>query len=758
MRSRNPFITALYGMTLSVLGAGALAHAEGALPTAGLDEVVVTATKREEKLHDVAMGITALNGEDLSRRQETGFVDFAAQVPGLSIESLDPGRNRVVLRGENVGGIGSTIATTVDDIPFFMSGAQSNGAFFSANVDTFDLQRVEVLRGPQGTLYGASAEGGLIKYVTNAPNTQAFEGAALLGGESVDGGQVVGFAKGMVNIPLWDHKAALRVSAVEEGVPGWIDNPQVDQKDVNHGNQYSVRASLLVRPVEDLTIRVTAFNQALRVRGDNSVQVVGAALTPAAPPADQFEPVNGLRNPAFGPHVIQDNLEYYALNLNYDLKFATLMSATSFGSIRKRYTSDATNLGAAPGVTLADVLGGVYGEPVAVFGNQLETLHKFNEELRLSSNPGNSLFGHGLDWLVGAFFTHETTGFNQLYDARALADLPTVLEPALGGDLLPAGYREVAGFADVTYHFNKAFDLEAGGRFTATRQHSQSSLLCCVLLGDATTYPTVSTSENAGTWSVAPRWHITDDVLMYVRVATGFSPGGPNQPSSVLPNPPPYRSDSTRNYEVGVRADLFDKRFTADVAVFDIRWKDVQILDIIETANGPVGLNGNSGAADSRGVEWNFSWRPLEGLSVGLLGAYTNAKLTTDALALGGANGDKLPYVPEVSNTLNLDYSWHAFGEFAGFLGGSWNYTGTRFTAFSSSLDLVESHAKLPVYHTVKAQAGIDNGHYSVELFGSNLSNARGITEYGNSGGQNQTGLAAFIQPRTIGVQLGAKF
>jgi iron complex outermembrane recepter protein len=741
-----------------LLLAGGSAYADTAAPTPGLEEIVVTATKREEKLHDVAMGITALSGDDLARRQELGYTDFAAQVPGLSIESVDPGRNRVILRGENVGSAGATIATTVDDIPFFMSGSQANGAFFSANVDTYDLQRVEVLRGPQGTLYGASAEGGLIKYVTNPPNLDKYEGAVSVGGESVDGGQAAAFYKGLVNVPFWDNKAALRVSAVEEGIPGWISNPEAGENNVNHGDKYSLRGSLLVKPTSDLTIRVTAFNQSLNIRGDDNVQVVGAALTPGTPPANQFDPVDGLRNSTAGPHVIDDNLSYYALNVQYDFKVATLMSATSLGEIRKKFSSDLTDENLAAGVSIADALAGAYGEPIVAFGNQLETLHKFNQELRLTSDPGSTLFGHGFDWLGGGFFTHESTGFTQIYDARSAADPATILEPALGGDALPADYQEAAVFADFTYHFSKAFDLELGGRDTNTRQHSQSSQVCCVLVGPSTTFPTIYTSETDPTWSVAPRWHITDDLMAYVRVATGFSPGGPNEPSSLLPNPPPYRSDSTRNYEVGLRADLFEKRFTADVDVFDIRWKDVQTVDYVETSSGPVGLVDNSGAAESRGVEWNLLWRPLPGLSVGLLGAYTDAKLTSDALVLGGTNGEALPYVPGVTDTLNLDYTWHAFGSAVGFLGSSYTYTGTRYTDFSSSTTVIESHVKLPVYNTLKIEAGVDDGHYSVELFGSNLTNARGITEYANSGGANQTGLAAFIQPRTIGIELGAKF
>jgi outer membrane receptor protein involved in Fe transport len=125
---------------------------------------------------------------------------------------------------------------------------------------------------------------------------------------------------------------------------------------------------------------------------------------------------------------------------------------------------------------------------------------------------------------------------------------------------------------------------------------------------------------------------------------------------------------------------------------------------------------------------------------------------------LGGTNGAALPYVPGVTSTLNLDYTWQAFGDVAGFLGSSYSYTGTRYTDFSSSTTVIESHVKLPSYNTLKVEAGLDNGHYNVELFGSNLTNARGITEYSNSGGANQTGIAAIIQPRTIGIELGAKF
>jgi iron complex outermembrane recepter protein len=145
-------------------------------------------------------------------------------------------------------------------------------------------------------------------------------------------------------------------------------------------------------------------------------------------------------------------------------------------------------------------------------------------------------------------------------------------------------------------------------------------------------------------------------------------------------------------------------------------------------------------------------------LIFGFLGEYTDAKLTADAPGLGALSGDKLPYVPDVSATVNADYRWHAFGKLSGFAGASWHYNGNSYTSFSPSAGVVESHAKLPDYNTLKLNAGLDDGQYSAEIYATNVTNRRGISEYLNSGGVNQTGLANFIQPRTIGVQVGVKF
>ncbi|HEX3397815.1 MAG TPA: TonB-dependent receptor [Steroidobacteraceae bacterium] len=730
-----------------------------------LEEIIVTATKRDEKLHDVAMSITALGGDQLALRQLTGFQEWAAQVPGLSLQTSDPAFSRLILRGENVGSAGATIATTVDDIPFFMSGAQADGAFFSANVDTYDLQRIEVLRGPQGTLYGAAAEGGIVKYVTNPPNLNKFEGGVSLGGESVDGGSLGGNIKGFVNLPFWDNKAALRVSAVQERLPGWIDNPQIGDSDVNKGDSYSLRGSLLVQPTSDFSARLSLFEQHLKTHGNSAVEVVGAALHPQAAPANQFDRVDGFVNNNGVPLEEDNSLKYAALNMNYDFHWATLLSATSYGRFNIHFFNNLSNANLAPGFTYADFLsappraGGVYGQPVVFGTSQIEYVHKLNQELRLSSDPGNTLFGHGFDWQIGGFYTRELTTLTQPFEALSASDPSTVLAPPVGGAIVPGDYKETSYFADITYHFNTAFDLELGGRGTDVKQHSQVTTLCCVLYGPVTTtFPTQFSSQTNTTWSVAPRWHITQDTLAYVRVATGFRPGGPNLPVPALPNPPVFKSDSTKNYEIGLRTDLFDKTLSVDMAVFYIDWKDVQIVGIVNTPTGPVGIDGNSGSAKSKGVEWNFAWRPVSGLTLALLGSYTDAYLTSDALALGAHTGDKLPYVPNVSATLNADYRWPAFGSYSAYVGASESYTGTRYTAFSPSVTIINPHVKLPVYNTLQLRVGVDNDRYSAQLYGNNITNSRGIQDYSSEGGANETGTASFIQPRTIGIELGVKF
>jgi len=723
-----------------------------------VDEVVVTATKREELLKDVAMGITAVTAADLELRHDSGLLDLTEQVPGLSIQSIDPGKTRVVIRGQNVGSVGATVATTIDDIPFFMSSAQSNGAFFSANIDSFDLARIEVLRGPQGTLYGASAEGGLIKYVTNKPDPTKFAGAIRVGMLSVSGGDSKGFAKGMLNLPLWDGKAAFRVTAFSNETPGYVDNPLTGAKDINNVKVQGGRASLLIQPNDALSVRATVFAQKTKADNNNNVEVVGAALTPAAPPNNKFERVAGMTQGTLWNNSNDVELKVGALTIDYDFGDMTLTSATSYGKNDLVFSTDISNANLAPGLSYGDFFGGaIYGQPAGVLltGSETNFVHKFNQELRLASNKRGE--GSKLDWQVGAFFTRESVALIQPYVARSKTTL-AALAPPVGDAKIPASYKERSAFADITYHLTERFDVQAGVRYTKVDQESQVVLGCCIIYGPGTTYPVRESAESKTTWSLAPRWRIGEDSLLYARFATGFRPGGPNLPTPPLPDPPNFLPDSTKNYEVGFRTQLAGGKVSIDVTAFKIDWKDVQILGLVQTANGPIGINGNSGSAKSEGLEWNLAWRPTDNLRIGYVGSYTNAKLETDAPGLGAFKGDELPYVPDLSSTLNIDFN----GEIGGrnvFGGFSFTNVGKRYTGFSPSVNVIEPHVELPSYSTINAQFGVEfGGKYTLEVFAQNLGNETGILNYANQGSRLQHGVAVFTAPRTFGVQFGAKF
>ena len=755
MSHRSITIATAVALVLGAAG-GARAADKAAVPSTALEEVVVTATKRQEKLKEVPMAISAVTGEDLIRRNETNILDWAAQVPGLSLEVANPGLLRIVIRGANFGSVGATVATVVDDIPFSMTGSQANGAFFGANVDTYDLQRIEVLRGPQGTLYGATAEGGLIKYVTNLPDLERFAGDIGIGGESVAGGSSKLRMRGMFNMPLIDGKLGLRLSVVKDNRPGWIDNNGLGVKDWNDIEKTNVRASLLWQPTERLSARLQYFQQEQDAAGDNTVRVVGSVFTAANPPADKFDKVDGMSIISGTPINTVNELRTYGLNVQYDFDAFSLMSSTSYGEIENRFVRDLSLGNIQPGVTIADFFGAViYRQPIRIVGNQSEALQKFNQELRISSKPGAQLGSVGLDWQGGLFFTHEVVTFIQPYDALGANGQP--LAPPLGAGRINSGLKEKAAFADFTLRFTDRFDIGFGARYSQNEQYNQLKNSCCIVFGPGGDERKLRSDESTTTYSFAPRYKFADGTVLYARYATGYRAGGPNLPVPGFPNPPPLKSDSTKNYEVGLRSDLFDNRVSVDFAVFRIDWKDAQVLTIVQTPNGAFGINGNAGTATSKGLEWNIGFRPTDDLLIGFVGAYTDAKVTQDALGIGAKKGQDLPFVPDLQATLNVDWTLGRFGGFDTTLGGSYTQTSERRTNFSTST-VFESYVKLPSYNTAKLQLGIDNGKFNAQVYVNNLTDEYAVVNYSGSGGFGQKGLVGTIQPRTYGVSAGYRF
>jgi outer membrane receptor protein involved in Fe transport len=372
------------------------------------------------------------------------------------------------------------------------------------------------------------------------------------------------------------------------------------------------------------------------------------------------------------------------------------------------------------------------------------------QELRVSSAPSERF-----EWQVGGYYTHEIGHLLQHLNAGSLPGvLPIPGFPTLELPVLDSVYKETAGFANLTFHINSAFDIQAGGRYSKNEQNATESIT-----GALVPAPEQFTTDSVGhvfTYSVAPRWHLNEQTMVYARAATGYRPGGPN----ALPTAPPpgtplqYGADKTTNIELGIRSTPV-QGLSLDFDLFHVDWKDIQLLEIVNT----YGINGNGGTARSQGAEWTFGYSPVSGLTFLWTGAYVDAKLTSPAPAVHGVSGDPLPYASKVSTTLDTEYSWNMFSDFKGFIGGTYAYIGTRSTDFGSSVDPVNpTQVGLPSYNTIGARFGIDNEHYRVTLFGKNLSDSRGITYYVSSGAPGLAGVINVIQPRTIGVTVNAKF
>jgi len=684
--------------------------------------IIITAQKRPQALLDVPQSVSVISGDALARSHAQRLSDYLTRIPSATIVESQAGNSRIVLRGINTGGVGATVATYVDETPFGSATALANGAILTPDIDPFDLARVEVLRGPQGTLYGANSLGGLIKFVTVAPDPSAFGGAGELGIEDVAHGDLGWWGRAAFNVPL-SSNAAFRASGFYRRDPGYIDDPNFGH-DVNDGKTYGGRVSFMVRPTDRLSIRASAHLENIRSNGTNDVDLDPVTLDPA----------NGsLEHSRFMPTPNDIDLRIYNTTIDYDFGPVALISATSYGTLDQAQIEDGSGAFGVPGIGL----------------NQGMTQRRFTQEVRLASTGKQTI-----DWTIGAFYTREK---NHLSQDLFAAD-PATGDPIPGADgliivSLPSRYREYAGFANATWHISPKFDLTAGARYSHNHQ-SNSQLTSGPLVGTPTDISGKS-SDNAFTYSVAPTYKLSANTRIYARIAKGYRPGGPNalSPDAPAAVPRQFGPDTTTNYEIGLKTHTDDNLFSLDVSAFRIDWKNIQLLVQI----GQFGVNINGASARSSGVEFTAGLHPTRELTLFANGSYVDAHLTQDAPpTAGGLDGDPLPYNPKWQWTLGGEYE-HRLSTSTTLRGGiSWHYTGKRFSDFSPAP--IRNERKLSAYGQVDAHAGVDFGRFRVDAFAHNLTDSRGITNVGFFGDINGDFAAAVVRPRSFGLALGVQY
>ena len=507
MRSgSNQFLIGLLVSCAWLAPAEAQTTASNATDTQGptqVGDIVVTAQKRSERLLDVPVAVTAVNSASLVVQNLVQVRDFYAKVPGLSYTG-GSGQTTLALRGVTTSLAGNpTVGVTVDDVPFGSSSALGYGGRLSPDLDPSTLERIEVLRGPQGTLYGASSLGGLLKYVTAAPSTTKWSGRIEAGANFVDHGSEGWSTRGSINAPLLADAIGLSASGFYRRDPGYIDNIATHASDWNKARAYGGRAALLIKPAQGVSVTLSALVQNLDGNGSPFIEVSPAYVPIAGPLATTASQGND-------PYLTRVRL--YSGRVTADLGFGELTSISAYGENRYSASPDQS-------VRFAGLLGafGLAGNR-AVLANSFKT-DKFSQEVRLASNSGGAL-----EWLVGGFYTKEWTQGQQTLDALSPTSGALVQRLLLAN--FPSHLEEVAGFADVTYKFTNKFDVQVGGRFSHNKQ-DYLEVDTGPLAGGP--IPISRSSDSSFTWLVTPRYKFSDDTMLYARVASGVSSGWPKQ-------------------------------------------------------------------------------------------------------------------------------------------------------------------------------------------------------------------------------------
>lgn len=710
-----------------------------------IEEIIVTAQKRSERLQDVPVPVTALSADKLVGNNQLRLQDYYSEIPGLSVAPSLQSAQILAIRGITTGFGNPTVGVVVDDVPYGASTLLGAGLVVP-DIDPGDLARVEVLRGPQGTLYGASSMGGLLNFVTVEPSTDAVSGRVQAGISSVHNGAEPGYnLRGSVNVPLSDT-FAIRASAFTRRDPGYIDNPVLNIRGINEAKSNGGRLSALWRPSELFSVKVSALVQQIEGNG-----------------ADDFnKAVNGYTGPPLGD--LQQNyirgiggydrrVQAYSAILKARLGSAELTAITGYNI---NSFSDSFDFSSVVGALAQSGVPGVvdgFGVAGAAAFDRFKA-NKFTQEVRVSLPVTQKI-----EWLLGAYYTHERSSVFQDLDAADPTTGTTV------GTLIsfdqPITFSEAAAFTDWTFHITDRFDIQLGGReshITEDFKETDSGPFVPVFDGAPSPriFPPGHTSNNAFTYLVTPRLKVAPDLMVYARLASGYRAGGPNQaPGGSIP--PQYDPDKTQNYEIGVKGDFLQHTLSLDTSLYYIDWKSIQLQEV-QPQTG-VGYNVNGSRAKSQGVEISAESKPLTGLSLSAWVAWDDAQLTQDLppnSTVYGVPGDRLPFSARFSGNFSAEQDFPLWTGSTGFVGASVSYVGDRKGAFTASPPAPPPRQDYGAYAKTDVRIGAKTDDWTINVFVNNVTDRRGAVQ----GGLGYTLPFAFlyIQPRTAGVNVIRSF
>ena len=764
---------------------------------------MVTAEKRNSTVQDTAISMTAISGDQLDREGTRSVEQFVGNIPGISMRTAGPGQTEYEMRGLGAnGGSTATVGFYLDDVLLSASSASQLGRTV-IDPDLFDLNHVEILRGPQGTLYGAGSMGGTIKLVTNAPKLGEFEGAASVGAsQTASGGGTNGDGNLMLNFPI-GSAAALRVVMTDKYISGWIDRKVVadfpfpsgfgtcnsEFYHCNRGNLLdatvtqtipganierfgSARASLLVAPTDALQVTATLMYQRIDADGYNAYQE-----PPGASGGYSIYQPYDIQEPYY------DTFKLASLTVKYGFDFAQLTSATSYWRRDSVQSQDSTE-GVQNVFNLTQFI------PNEFFEYDPST--QFGEELRLTST-GSGPF----QWVGGFFFTDLHSGYSTINQTPAFAHAVACAVPYSGGNCPPGdtysptnggptanpngilynvndpnGLKQEAIFGEASYKVRPDLKLTAGLRFY---KFDVRSTAYAVGAGTATGNDTAATGGAHGSGTgVLPKVDLsytpTPDLTLYGTVAKGARPGGvdipiplstssyyycgPGSGSTYLAAQQSYYGpDGIWSFELGEKARLADRRITVNADVFYVKWTDIQQLFILTCGYS---FNTNAGEAKSYGPELEVSAKLTDSLTANLSGAYTQAFISAPSTPTGltVAPGTPINNIPRYTASASLEYETLLADGYHGIARLNEAYVGP-------SHDVGYYAEEIPPYGLLDGRLGLSKGAWTMFLFGNNLANKRAALTIDTTifaWQQPDLTRATTNQPRTIGLEYLTKF
>lgn len=718
--------------------------------TSTLEEVVVTANRRaEQSINDVPLAITAVTAEEIQQRGLAGMADYLTTLPGVSFLDVGYTSNNIIIRGLDTNPAGTTRPSLTG--MYFgetsLSGLSGLSSVSNPDVQLVDIERIELLSGPQGTLYGDASMAGALRIIPAKPDTSAFSaGVSALYSvtDNADGGNYD--VQGVLNVPLIQDTLALRVVGYRNDYDGYIknvagENPEklataavwggsTPVKKVNDREYTGGRVALRWDATDALSLTLTHLQQEFDQDGGSQV-ILGLG--------------DGLQQNNFGGETSSNELSLTNLELSYDWSWASLISSTAWVDSKTAANTDVgTFVGPAFGV--ADL---------PVFQRYRYRNTAFTQEARLvSRTPGK------LQWLVGAFYQDKELGGDGGNDDRSL-DVDWVGNPAsdpLAGAEIFAytsenQTKQKALFGELSYELVKGLTATVGTRFYKYEKEDHIVQAGVFAGGGSTTR--VNNDDDGSTNKVNLAYEPSENALFFATYSEGFRLGGPHTPLPTtcdadsdglidglgIPFPTQVDSDQTKNYEVGSKLTLLDRRLQVNATVFNIKWEGIP-TDVTASCLLPVTIN--AGEARSRGVELSGEIA-LAQFRASYAFSYIDAELTKDSPP-AGFDGDRLPGSPRVNGTIGLRYDFPLAGHDA-FVRTDVGYVGEYY------YDLLQSSPRLGDYTTIGFRTGLAFSNLNVELFGQNLTNKYAVTWF-NPG----VGVGNVLRPRTIGLRLRYDF